>query len=175
MKLYFIRHTSVDVPEGTCYGQSNVPLKATFEEEAAIVKQRLHGIQFDAVLSSPLSRCRKLAKYCGFENVEWRDRLKEMSFGKWEMMLWDEIKDENIDSWYEDWVYQPVSGGESFKMQYDRVVDLIGELKQNDYQNVLLFTHAGVINCARVYFGETSLEKAFEWVPAYGEMVCFEV
>ena len=45
MKLYLIRHTSVDVPQGTCYGQSNVPLKSSFEEEAEIVKQNLNGIE----------------------------------------------------------------------------------------------------------------------------------
>ena len=64
MKLYLIRHTSVDVPQGTCYGQSNVPLKSSFEDEAEIVKKNLDGIAFDAVYSSPLSRCRKLARYC---------------------------------------------------------------------------------------------------------------
>ncbi|MDL2214685.1 alpha-ribazole phosphatase [Dysgonomonas sp. OttesenSCG-928-M03] len=175
MKLYFIRHTSVDVPEGICYGQSNVPLRSSFEEEAEIVKQKLNDIEFDVVFSSPLSRCRKLAKYCGFEDIEWKDRLKEMHFGEWEMMPWNDIKDENIESWYENWIDQPASGGESFKMQYDRVVSLIDEIKEKDYENVALFAHAGVINCVRVYMGETTLYKAFEWVPAYGEVVCFEI
>ncbi len=175
MKLYFIRHTSVDVPEGTCYGQSNVPLKSSFEEEAELVKQKLNDIKFDVVFSSPLSRCRKLAKYCGFEDVEWKDRLKEMHFGEWEMMLWDDIKDDNIENWYENWIDQPASGGESFKMQYKRVASLLDEIKGQDYKKVALFTHAGVINCARVYMGETTLDKAFEWMPTYGEIVCFEI
>ena len=34
MNIYLIRHTSVDVPKGLCYGQSDVPLRPTFEIEA---------------------------------------------------------------------------------------------------------------------------------------------
>ncbi len=175
MRLYFIRHTAVDVPEGICYGQSNVPLKSTFEKEAEEVKHKLDNINFDIVFSSPLSRCRKLVKYCGFKNIQWRDRLKEMHFGDWEMMSWDDIQDDNIDDWYAKWIYEPTLNGESFKMQYDRVASLIDEIKQENYNNVALFSHAGVINCARVYFGKTTLEKAFEWTPQYGEVISFDV
>ena len=35
MEVILIRHTSVDVPVGICYGQTDVPLKESFEEEAA--------------------------------------------------------------------------------------------------------------------------------------------
>ncbi len=39
MNIYLIRHTSVDVPKGLCYGQSDdVPLRPTFEIEAAVTK-----------------------------------------------------------------------------------------------------------------------------------------
>jgi len=175
MKLYFIRHTSVDVPEGICYGQSNVPLQSTFEQEAEIIKNKLEGIEFDAVFSSPLSRCRKLAKYCDLGKVQWKDRLKEMHFGDWEMLPWNDIKGEKIDSWYENWINQPASGGESFQMQYDRVSSFIDEIKKEKYTNVAIFTHAGVLNCVRVYMGDTTLENAFDWMPSYGEIICYNV
>ena len=35
MEVTFIRHTSVDVPPGVCYGQSDVPLRDSFEQEAS--------------------------------------------------------------------------------------------------------------------------------------------
>lgn len=41
MEIYLIRHTSVDVPAGYAYGQTDVPLKPTFEEEAEEVKKGL--------------------------------------------------------------------------------------------------------------------------------------
>ncbi len=52
MKIHIVRHTAVDV-EGLCYGQTDVPLKGSFEQEAEIVKQKLKNVPYDAVLSSP--------------------------------------------------------------------------------------------------------------------------
>ena len=53
MKVTLIRHTSPDVPKGTCYGHTDVALKETFEQEAAITAQNLKGMNFDKVYSSP--------------------------------------------------------------------------------------------------------------------------
>ena len=68
MTITLIRHTSVNVPSGICYGQSDVDVSGNFEFEAPIVKDKLASNRFDAVYSSPLQRCEKLASYCGFEN-----------------------------------------------------------------------------------------------------------
>lgn len=57
MNIYLIRHTSVDVPKGLCYGQSDVPLRPTFEAEAAVTKAKIESIHFDMAYTSPLSRC----------------------------------------------------------------------------------------------------------------------
>lgn len=176
MKLYFIRHTSVDVPQGVCYGQSNVPLRDTFEHEAELVKKNLRYLQYDAVYSSPLSRCRKLARYCGFEDkVVLIDRLKEMYFGNWEMKRWEDISGDKISKWYDNWIDEPTDGGESFRILYDRVASFLEELKVSNFQNVIIFAHGGVINCAKVYAGITTLDKVFESTPAYGEVVCLEI
>ena len=41
MEVIFIRHTSVDVPLGVCYGQTDVPLRNSFEQEAAVTSGNL--------------------------------------------------------------------------------------------------------------------------------------
>lgn len=84
MVVYLIRHTSVDVPQGVCYGQTDVPLNPTFEEEAAQTSARLKGLQFDKVYMSPLTRCVRLATFCGYPDGERDDRIKEINFGDWE-------------------------------------------------------------------------------------------
>ena len=66
MNIYLIRHTSVDVPKGLCYGLSDVPLRPTFEIGAAVTKAKIESIHFDMAYTSPLSRCTRLAQYCGF-------------------------------------------------------------------------------------------------------------
>lgn len=176
MKLYLIRHTAVDVPSGVCYGQSDVPVRETFEVEAVVVKQQLDNMDFDAIFSSPLSRCLKLAQYCGYgDKVVLEDRLKEMYFGNWEMKLWSEISDENAQRWYENWLTEPTDEGESFEILYRRVSSFLGELKSFNYENVAIFAHGGVINCARIYGGIITFEKAFDKTPTYGEITCVEI
>ena len=81
MNIYLIRHTSVDVPKGLCYGQSDVPLRPTFEIEAAVTKAKIESIHFDMAYTSPLSRCTRLAQYCGFGDTIRDPRILELNFG----------------------------------------------------------------------------------------------
>lgn len=79
MNIYLIRHTSVDVPKGLCYGQSDVPLRPTFEIEAAVTKAKIESIHFDMAYTSPLSRCTRLAQYCGFGDATRDPRILELN------------------------------------------------------------------------------------------------
>ncbi len=172
MRVYLIRHTSVAVAKGICYGQTDVPLNASFEDEARIVKERLEGIQPAAVFSSPLSRCARLASFCGFNNVILDERLKELNFGDWEEERWDDI---DMSVWADDWINPPAPDGESFAGMYERVASFFDELKGETYDTVFVFTHGGVICCARIYFGQTDFNNAFDWMPQYGEVVEFNL
>ena len=91
MIVYLIRHTSVAVPKGSAYGFTDVPLNPTFETEAAVTLSQLSGLHFDEVFCSPLTRCVKLAAFCGYPQAIRDERLKELNFGDWEMKTWDEI------------------------------------------------------------------------------------
>ena len=107
MRITFIRHTSVDVEPGICYGCSDVGLASTFKEEAYAVKSSIEGEIFDAVYSSPLTRCVKLSGYCGYSTPILDECLKELNFGSWEMQKWDNITGPEITAWYDDWINQP--------------------------------------------------------------------
>ncbi len=171
MKIYLVRHTSVDVPPGMCYGQTDVPLKESFEQEAQIVNQNLQTLQFDQSYTSPLSRCRQLSHFCGYHDAVLDDRLKEMHFGDWETQRWDDL---DMSIWTTDWVNPPTPSGESFKQMYDRVSSFFDDLTKETYNTVVVFTHGGVISCARVYFEQVEINKTFELMPQYGEIVAFE-
>ena len=82
MVIYFMRHTAVDVPQGVCYGQTDVPLKPTFEMEATQTAAHLQGLSFDKVYTSPLTRCVRLATFCGYPDAERDDRLKGTKFSE---------------------------------------------------------------------------------------------
>ena len=99
MEVVLIRHTRVNVPKGMCYGQTDVAVADTFEQEAAITKLNLsQHLPFDQVFSSPLTRARQLAVYCGYMKPVLDDRIMEMSMGVWEMQMFDEIKDPRLDA-----------------------------------------------------------------------------
>ena len=150
MEIYLARHTSVDVPRGTCYGFTDVPLRATFRREATATRLRLGGLTFDHVYTSPLSRAAKLAAFCGYPDAERDGRLKEMNMGDWEMQRFDDIIDERLQLWYDDFLNQPTTGGESFRD---------------------LYAHGGVLICAQVYAGTIPLEDGFKHLTSYGGVV----
>lgn len=176
MEVYLVRHTSVDVPAGYAYGQTDVPLRASFNEEAARVKEQLVPHTFDKVWSSPLSRCSRLAGFCGYPDAEKDQRLKEIDFGEWEMKSWEEISgDPRSADWFNNWLHIPTPGGESLTDQYNRLAKFLDEIKNSDYEKVCIFAHGGILTCARVYANEYDLEEAFQHVPSYGEVIKLEL
>lgn len=176
MEIILIRHTSVDVPMGVCYGQSDVPLRDSFEQEAAttagkLKRYRSEGGDFNHVYTSPLSRCVRLANYCGYPDAERDDRLKEINFGEWEMQKFEEITDPRLKEWYADYMNVPATGGESFAMQYRRISNFLDELKTKDYDKVAIFAHGGVLICAQLYAGTIKPEEAFSALTPYGGII----
>jgi alpha-ribazole phosphatase len=170
-KVTLIRHTSVDVPPGICYGQTDVPLKDTFEQEAAAVAGRLAEMRFDKVFTSPLSRCVRLADYCGYPGAARDERLKELDFGRWEMQPFDRIKDPGLKKWFNDYFNVPAPEGESFRMQLERLSAFFDELKPCGFRHVGIFAHGGILTCAQLYSGDISREEAFSVLPPYGGIV----
>ena len=172
MNVILVRHTSVDVPKGTCYGWTDVPVRDTFEQEAALTRQSLQQfVPFDKVYSSPLTRARKLAAYCGYPDAVPDERLKEMNMGEWEMQLYDEIQDPHLQEWYDNYLYQPTTGGESFKQQYQRVASFLDELKDKPYKRVAIFAHAGVLISAGLHAGLYKWDNAWSNLTDYGQHI----
>ena len=175
MKVTLIRHTSVDVPKGVCYGQTDVPVAASFPEEAEMTKSRLEGKVFDKVFCSPLTRARLLAEYCGHNDYTTDERVLEMNMGDWEMKRYGDIKDDNLQKWYDDYMHVATTNGESFPMIYKRVADFLDELKTKDYKHVAVFAHCGILLCAGIYGGLFSEEGCFEHTVDYGEIEDIEI
>ena len=168
MDLTLIRHTRVAVPPGTCYGWTDVPVADTFLQEAEAVRQRLQGMSFDAVFTSPLTRARKLATFCGFPDAIDDPRLREMNMGEWEMQRYDDITDPHLQRWYDDYLHLPTTGGESFPMLYERVSAFLDEIRTRPYHHVAIFAHAGVLACAGIWAGLWKAEDAFSHQVEYG-------
>ncbi|MDD4968732.1 MAG: alpha-ribazole phosphatase [Paludibacter sp.] len=170
MQITFIRHTSVAVPTGICYGQSDVDVSPTFETEAQQVLSKLQGTSFDAVYCSPLARCRKLAYFCGFPAPVIDTRLMELNFGAWEMKPWANINDPQLQPWFDNWLTEIPTKGESFQQLIFRVEEFLNEIKKIPFQHIAIFTHAGVIRAAGIITGRFQVGEAFDYQVLYGDL-----
>lgn len=188
MRLVLIRHTSVAVPRGICYGQTDVPLAASFAEEATTVKEGLGGYTFDRVCCSPLSRCVRLAEYCGYPDAVRDDRLKEICFGDWEMRAYDDIQGLELQRWFDDYINVAPPGGESVIDQQRRFLDFIRDLRHDfsgitypaldrvpstppDTPTIALFTHGGILINALVALAGRTFQEVYADIPPYGSII----
>lgn len=169
--ITFVRHTSLKIDGRTCYGQSDIEVNDTFQQEAEEVAKNLNGLTFEKVFTSPLSRARKLASFCGYPDAIEDPRVMEMNFGDWELTPWNDIMGTYADNWFSDWIHTNTPNGESLLDLYKRVIDFIEEKKSEGLKNILVFCHGGVINMARTYAGECELKDAFIKVLPYGSIV----
>ncbi len=175
MILTAIRHTSVDVPSGICYGITDVPLAASFQEETAQIESELGNRQFDRIYSSPLKRCSQLASSLFPEKIIFPDgRLKELNFGDWEMQEWNTIFNSPEGKvWFEDYTRASCPNGESFAYLVTRVKSFLDELKAYENEPIAIFTHAGVIRALMCLLQEKSAEEAFNTPLKYGQIATF--
>ena len=155
--IYFIRHGETDWnAEARLQGQRDVPLNdlgRVQAEEAGRKLRDLHPQPEDlAYVASPLVRTREtmeLARQAiGLHPPFYRtdDRLKELSFGRWEGLTWKEVRKlhpadaraREADKWH----FQP-PGGESYEMLADRLRPALAAIERD----TVMVSHGGVARC----------------------------
>jgi len=162
MDIYLIRHTQSANNMGACYGQTDVGLAESYEEEMANIHNKLPEFDDDCcVLSSPLTRCLKLAQTFS-DDVITDERLLELNFGAWEGLQFDAIEVDVLQHWTDNMVTAKPPGGENFEDLYLRAVTFWKELLANDAKQVLVFTHAGVIRALLAHALNIPLLNSFQ-------------
>jgi len=152
VSVILVRHTRPAVPEGVCYGITDLDLAPTFDDEAAAVLAALPATE--RLVSSPLQRCRRLAERIGAARgvaPVFDERLREFDFGTWEGMPWDDIPRPELDAWAADFLHARPHGGESVRMLDERVDAAIAEYRtegRRSGRSHVIVTHAGVIKAA---------------------------
>jgi alpha-ribazole phosphatase len=175
VELVLVRHTTLAIESGICYGQADVLPSDTFVDEAELVAKNLVDVKPDQIYTSPLRRCTLLANACGFSNALHETRLLELDFGEWELVPWSAINDEYAQQWMNNYISIPTPNGESLQDMVRRVQFFIAEIRVQKYAHVLCFTHSGVIRIMEHLVNAVPLDKLFDTPIAYGGVYRFKV
>ncbi|MFA6921486.1 MAG: alpha-ribazole phosphatase [Gallionella sp.] len=174
--LYLIRHTLPDIAPGICYGQLDIDVVDSFEQDAAEVTDWLTPP--DLIITSPLLRTRKLAEFLAKTlNCKLRTdlRLMEKHFGAWEGIAWDDIARRQIDAWAMDIMnYQP-EGGESAQQLLVRVQALLDDLAKLPQRNIALVAHGGSIRAILALVARIPLADTLNWQIDYGAVITLRI
>jgi alpha-ribazole phosphatase len=170
MTLTLIRHTPVAVPSGLCYGRTDVALAPTFAADAARVRQQLRSAP-SLVLTSPATRCLRLAHELGAGEVRVDERLLELDFGTWENRRWDDIPRAEMDAWADAFVDAAPPGGESFRGLARRMDSFRREYEATE---AVVVTHAGIIRAWVCLIEGRPLKEAFQRRVEYGACIPVE-
>jgi alpha-ribazole phosphatase len=176
--IYLIRHPEPAGVRGVCYGRRDFSCDAhTLASAAAAARAQLpeRVLADSRVFTSPLSRCRALARaLIGPRAASVADELIELDFGAWEGRLWDELPREELDDWARDvWHYRP-GGGESAAMVEERWRGWCARVAFLDARPIVAVTHAGVIRTALASSGVLARPDAASANIAFGSVHAIE-
>lgn len=168
MDVVLIRHPRPALGEGICYGSSDVELAAGFEATTDALRTRLGDIADAAIYSSPLRRCRSTAEAIGAPHFD--ERLRELDFGKWELLPWNDIARSEFDHWSEDFVNRAPPGGESYASLSGRARAFLADAQAEGHRAIVVVTHAGVIRALLAHALGMPLEKSFALSLDFGSL-----
>lgn len=169
MKLWLLRHARVLLPDGLCYGSSDVPADAVLTREAANAFAPLPPPGTPVWVSGLLraqqmvSALQAVRPELGAARMD--TRLNEMDFGAWELQRWDSMPRSAFDEWMADFAHHRFGGVESTQMLLYRVAAALDDVRSAASTDVVWVTHAGVIRAVRhiVATGGAHIGDVAQW------------
>lgn len=171
MELHLIRHGQTNWnEERRVQGQSESKLTELGIQQARKLGDKLKSLEFDRIYCSSSLRARQTVEHA-FEHhkqpVTYLDSLREIHLGPWEGRLYDEIEQEDPDSFRHFW-HEPhqfnVPGAETFYAMQERAVNTIKSIgKISKQQRVAVVSHGALIKTVLAHIEELPMEEL--WKP----------
>ncbi len=152
-RIYLVRHGETAWnAEGRFQGQSDKPLDEKGKQQANALGQHLKGKKLAAIYSSDLQRAWETARIISSFNtmpVTPHPGLREMSFGSWEGMTYDQIQakyPDELAAWRDNILTTSPPGGENLEQLATRVMAVYDDICHK-YKNgtLLVVAHGGVL------------------------------
>lgn len=163
MEIYVIRHGQTDWNvERRIQGHTNTPLNETGKLQALNLAKKLENINFDLIISSPLSRASETANtinYCKNLPIIYNDLITERRFGKLEGKIDLSEYDCNIDMLLNYSLNYNKYNVEPLQSFFTRVETFLNDCKSK-YSNkiILISTHGGVAQAIEVILNHLPLD-----------------
>jgi alpha-ribazole phosphatase len=178
-EILFLRHAETDMAGSFC-GHSDPDLNARGRIQVAELINRLGVETIGAVYTSDLRRAYAtgvaVAEAFGVD-CHMRGSLREISFGQWEGLTWEEIERRDQDyacRWAAEYPNLPAPDGEDFRAFEVRVsneVTLLAMAAENKSGNIAVVTHAGVLRTVLCRLYGCSEDDARKLTGAYCSIV----
>lgn len=157
--IYFLRHGETDYnAAGRLQGRLDVPLNAKGRGQATrnggVLAELIDDPSAMHYVASPLLRTRQtmqIARGClklPETPFDVDDRLLEISFGRWEGKVWDDIKRDDAEAYrirQTDGYNHAVPEGESYAMVMARVESWLADVTLP----TVVVAHGGIMRCLR--------------------------
>jgi probable phosphoglycerate mutase len=137
-ELWVIRHGETEWSrDGLHTSYTELDLTPEGEDVARRLADRLEGVEFDLVLTSPRIRARRTAELAGFADVEPVEDLTEWDYGDYEGLTTAKIR-ETVPGWTV-WSH-PCPGGETAPEVSRRMDRVVAKVRDHGGR-VLVFSH----------------------------------
>ena len=183
VKLILVRHAlTVDNQKSRLSGHIDSSISEEGKEQIDKITNYLKDFDIDKIYTTTSSRTKdtvkKLSELKSIEIIE-KESLKEISFGDFEGLTFDEIKDkypkefqDMIEKGY-DYKYP---NGESLIDSYNRVcIELDNIISNNDDRTILICSHGGTIRNIITYLISNSYKYHWNFKIDNGSVTILEV
>lgn len=183
INLYMARHGETKSNQKKVYyGWTDVPLTQNGVKQCEGLRDKLHPVNFDVVISSSLERALNSAEIIGDVNrneIVVYDGLKELNFGKWEELHYKDIEEKYNDdwnSWTHDWENFCIPEGESFSELYKRVKKCLYEiLEKYKDKTILLVCHQGTLRIISTILLNMKVSDCWAFTFEFGMFTLLEI
>jgi alpha-ribazole phosphatase len=178
-RVLFIRHAETEMAGRFC-GHSDPELNAQGRMQLAALTQLLSAEPIDAVYSSDLRRASSTAQaIAAVREIPQvlRPTLREINFGQWEGLSWEQIGQmdpEYAREWVARYPHLPAPSGESFQAFETRVLEEVHRLIDGGPGPIVVVTHGGVLRVVLRHFFACSEEEAWQQTQGYCCIVRYE-
>jgi alpha-ribazole phosphatase len=177
--VLFVRHAETEMAGRFC-GHSDPDLNAHGHAQLARLAQTLSTEKIRAIYSSDLRRAQRTAEAIATGRnipLTLSPALREIHFGEWEGMSWQQIEQLNPEyarRWVDGYPHVPAPAGESFAGFEARVLDEVNQLIDRDVEAIAVVTHAGVLRVVLTHLHGCSEREAWQQTQPYCCVVRYE-